>query len=129
MKIKLFISGLIIWIACLIIRIIYLVIIKESNFSISNFIFGFKLSLFFFSPLLIVILFMQHFENKYTLLKKFNFTYSILIFGFLGFIYFSLAYNIKSNNNSEVYLESFYSLIAGIIYYLCNRLLSNKCTM
>ncbi len=127
MKIKLFISGLIIWIACLILRIIYLVIMKESNITINNLILSFKLSLFFFSPFLIVIYIMQHFESKYTHLRIFNFRYSILIFGFLGIIYFSLAYNNKSNNNSEVFLESFYSIIAGIIYYLCNRLLNNKC--
>lgn len=124
MKSKSIISGLIIWTICLTIRIFYLSLLNDSNITFNYLIFGFKLSLFFFSPFLLIIIIMQYLEFKYITLRKNNFIYAMLCFGLLGILYFSLAYNNKTNYNFEVILESIYSLIAGFIYYIfnyCNR--------
>jgi len=126
MKLKPFISGFIIWIIFLSIRLIYLAILKNSVLSLNKFFYAFKLSLFFFSPVLVIIILMQYLEIKYILLKKNNFIYTMFCFGMLGILYFGLAYDNKSNYNSEVFLESVYSLIAGLIYYLFNNYHTNK---
>lgn len=122
MKFAPIISGFVIWITCLIIRILYLTFVKYSLFSLNKIIYSFKLSLFFFSPLLLLIIIMQYLETKYIILRKNNFFYAILCFGLIGIFYVSFAYNNISNNNSEVFIESFYSLIAGLIYYMYNHI-------
>jgi len=103
-----------------------LAILKNYINSLNKFLYAFKLSLFFFSPVLVIIILMQYLEIKYIILEKNNFIYAICCFGVIGILYLVLAYDIKSSNNTEVYLESLYSFIAGLIYYLFNKYFIKK---
>ena len=120
MKLKVIYSGLIIWLICLFVRIFYLNILNEYHESTNSRLFGFKLSLFFFSPFLIFIIIMQYFVFSKQYIQSKLLIFSFLCFGSLGLGYLILATYDDLKVKSEDLRESLFSFFAALIFYLFN---------